>query len=388
MITIFVGGLSLKAQCTECTHTSNGTETNVTLSSGDVFCIPNGVNFTGSFSNAAAGSVICIAETGDFHPSGSFNGFYPTIRSYKSDGVLTLPNFSLQGGMVLENYGKEMLLGSNNINGVASIYNYSGVFRITKNSFAFNSDGGSIYNADSLILVDGFATGTGSVFTNDGWTIVSGAFNPNGTVINNGLVTTTKFININSSADVTNECDFYSEEGFNNNTNNVVNNGLIYVNNPSTNSDGWQNNTGKFTNGADGIIHANRFVNSAEIVGGGDFYIGGNSSQQGDFGLNPGDDINFWDTDAARFDVESNTTQTGSGVTYLSIDQPVFPTVFASCSQVIKDAFGFSGGNNLPEAQDSTITIVENESVIITTGMLTMIAYQSKGYLKIHRTVR
>lgn len=337
----------------DCTQTVTGvSSTNFTLNSNDTLCIASGATWSGSIT-ANSGAVLCIDAGATASPP-SINGWVNIINR----GTLTLPSFSTGATQYLENWGMVTFNGSVNFNNPYTITNNeTGKLIFTQTTSLANNS--TLTNNDTIICHMDFNTGPGTSVTNNGFILFSANFNPNGTVVNNGFLEAEDFININTSASFTNNCSAISTDGFNNNNTSTYNNGHIII----TGSGGmWQNNTGVFTMGSESSVKGEGFINSASIIGSGEFYFTGTTTNSGTFGQT-GDNINFHDSGmpASGFDFQNGSL--GGSFDYSQFPEPIKSDLTSGCSQIVKDAVSSDTVVNLSLSAN---TVTEGSSISVT----------------------
>lgn len=280
----------VSAQCSGCTITvSSNSSTSYSLSSGQVLCITGGT-YTGSINNLANGATICVGTNATFSPS-SLNNISGSIVNH---GVANMPGFSVNGGFLIENYGRMYFPSNLNMNGTGSITNYNGGY-MRFSQAAVIAQSSTVVNFGWILCLQNLNTDAGTNFTNHNRVETFTNFNPNGTFTNNGTVKANDFININSNSTVVNNCTFYADDGFNNNSPNTQNYGTLIVTGPTGNPNDLIQNNAAFFQGPNGKLQAIRYINSSTVTGSGTYRMTGQTTNQGPFG-NDGLGINFYDT--------------------------------------------------------------------------------------------
>ena len=357
---------TINAQCsTGCTYTSSGGSGNFNLNGNQTLCIQSG-NFTGNINFSGSGNTICIGPNATFTPGNLNNANGITINNY---GTFNDSNaFSFGAGTTINNYKTLQQQANFNFNGAVSMVNHNNaVWNVTPNFILQNNS--TFVNNGTLNAVNELSTNTGTSFTNNNRIRIGKNFNPSGTFNNYGFLSAEGFINFNSGSMVTNYCTFFSKDGFNNNSGNTRNFGLIWV---TSNNAQVQNNAAYFQ-GAGALTRGERYINSSTVTGSGSYYFTKNTVNQGPFG-NDGQGINFYDASGSSkkiFDVENTVPH--SSVTSLAFIPNDTTVVWAGCS------------NNFPApvAIDSTIQSVKNSKVKVP---VTAIAKDNISGLNIART--
>ena len=328
-ILTFSSQSNLFSQCS-CTtqYTIPAGNSSVNVFAGETYCFTTGT-FTGNL-NIYAGGKICISKFATFKP-GNINNFAGTIENY---GTLTInQSFSFSTGALIDNYGVFNLNSNLNFNGSATILNeWEGKFFINVD---FNLNNNSTFTNLGTVISKGaghnFSTNNNSTVNNHGiLRIQDGNFNPQGTLLNEGMIFAGKQININSGSTVTNNCRFVSDKGLNNNSSNFTNNGLVWMAGTNGNEAHLQNNGGsKIINGANAQVRGVRFTNGGTVNGNGEFYFTEQTKQQGTFiGTVPADPIRFFDL-----------TQTGTKI--MDIESPAPTNTFRPATMDPMDTLSF-----------------------------------------------
>ena len=305
----------LFSQC-NCTITYDGSQNNVNLNGGETFCIPNGFTFTGNVNNFASNSIICVQEGGTLSPS-NLNNPKGTIYNY---GTSTFQGISLNGGVSITNEGTMTFNSNVNLNGTVSFTNTSTGRMYFNQSFSL-ANNSTMNNEGELTFSSDFNTNAGTSLQNYG-NLYTNQFNPSGIVANYGLVEAQGFININSNSTVENYCTFYSHAGFNNNSGNTKNYGVLYITN------GTVQLNSPFYNGPNAKIVGIHFINSSTFTGGGDIHFSGTTRNNSNFGTD-NNGINFYDSSSSGSVMDENPGTIGTAVTnnaFSPVDNSFVPT--------------------------------------------------------------
>lgn len=343
---------------------------NLTLNSGGTICNGSGQKFQlntwnfngGSFNNygtflgslnLSTGTAFNNYSGAALMPSNSINTFQGTLTNYGnadfSQGI------SAGSGGVYDSYGTTRFRANFNWNGSFAMTNEVGATMTFDQVFGISSNS-TYVNHGKAYVNSNFNVGNGSKFTNTGRIEVTGGSAYDGTVINTGFIynngpSTSSIININSSANVQNSCRFVTTSGFNNNSPNTVNDGLIWVLNNAGNSPNVQINA-KFTQTVNGLLRGTSFVNQNIVSGGGNYYFTGTTSNQGTFGTGS-DAPNFYDvSNTANASNRGFDTQTGT----VSANE-------TANSFIPKDTSDYTNGCNadfagVSTAKDSTLSSI------------------------------
>lgn len=357
---------TINAQSTSgCTYTSSGGSGNFNLNGNQTLCIQSG-NFTGNINFNGSGNIICIGPNATFTPSNLNNANGITINNY---GIFNVSNaFSFGAGTTINNYKTMQQQANFNFNGAVSMVNHSNaVWNISQNFILQNNS--SFINNGTLNAANELSTNSGTSFTNNSRIRIGKNFNPSGTFNNYGFLSAEDFININSNSFVTNYCTFFSKDGFNNNSGNTRNFGLIWA---TDNNAQVQNNAAYFQ-GAGALTRGERYINSSTVTGSGSYYFTKNTVNQGSFG-NDGQGINFYDASGSSkkiFDVENTVPH--SSVTAFAFVPSDTTMVWSGCSTNFP----------APVATDSIIVSIKNSKVRIPVNA---IARDTASGLNIART--
>jgi len=285
---------------------------NVTINNNEVKCFTSGT-FTGTIS-IKSGGVLCIAPAATFYPQ-NFNTFQGKIINHGTlktgnlnDAKGTIENwgdflpqqsFSIATGFLLDNYGKVVLNNSINFNGNATIINHwEGRFFINVD---FNLNNNSLFQNYGITATSGsnsnFTTNNAAILENYGELRIKNAnFNPQGNVLNEGMIYAGNQFNINSSSVIVNNCRLVANNGFQNGSNSFTNNGLVWASNTNPNVSHIQLNSGTFINGATGQVRGTKFTNNSTVRGEGKFYMTDVTTNQGSWmGTNASNPIQFFD---------------------------------------------------------------------------------------------
>ncbi|MEY4589450.1 MAG: hypothetical protein RL497_1526, partial [Pseudomonadota bacterium] len=336
---------------------------NGSLSGTQNLCITG--TYTRAINNLPSGAVIYVAPGANFTPSSFSNPAGKLINC----GTASLPSLTLSAGFNFSNYGTAEFKSNINWNGKASFFNDADAKINFKTSFSLKNNS-SLTNDGEIISTGVFESDNGTSITNTGYIRLSGGnFNPNGVVINSGFVQTDEFININTNAELTNNCSFISQKGFNNNSGKTRNNGYIFVTGTAQGNDLVQNNQ-PFSQGPNAVVVGTRFFNNAgNITGGGKYYFTGDTRNQGNFG-NDGGGINFYDTTRSPgkiFDVQSPAPHTS--VTANAFTPPKVDAVVPSCSKNVAPVKPVISINIV--AGDDIINALEDDSEVAISGNTT-----------------
>ncbi|MGB0863325.1 MAG: FG-GAP-like repeat-containing protein, partial [Saprospiraceae bacterium] len=318
----------LTGGCTGCTITYNGTQNNLNLNSGDVFCIPNGFIFSGNINSLASGATICVADGATFSPS-NLNSPSGTINNY---GQVTFGNsISVNTGFTFNNYGSVNVKEINQ-NGTASFYNDSTAYwsyssnLLLKNNSKFNNNGWLIANSEMI-------TDNGTTFENQGRTIINSNFNPDGKIINYGRIEVKGTANINSNARVNNYCTIVVHSGIQMNGNRWRNWGKLFEIQGGSNDEIQIN--GKFINKGSGYVIGTDFTNNGNLRGNGNFYFTGVTKNNSiKFGQD-GKGINFYDTGLPTNILDLESPAPHASVTKNIFTAPDTSSFSSDCSSLV-----------------------------------------------------
>ncbi|MEO1542251.1 MAG: DUF4347 domain-containing protein, partial [Pseudomonadota bacterium] len=324
--------------------TDTGTSTNYTLNGTDTLTIESGT-YTGTINGLAAGAEIIVKAGAAFEPSSINN---PSGKITIEDGATAVfPGLAMNTGFEIENSGDARFGGNLNFNGTVDITNTATGVMTFVNTLPLGN-GSTMTNDGEMNFQQDLNTRNGSTLNNTG-DINLTSFNPNGVVVNDGYVKATQFININGQSEVTNNCGFEARAGFNNNSNDMVNNGYIFITNDGAT---WQNNA-TYTQGPDGVVTGFNFTNNATISGGGSFYFEGFTRNQGPFGNDgDGETINF-------FDVSQTGTQIFDSQSTAPVDtvrMAFTPPPVGSCPTKVD--------NQAPVAVDDTVVMSNTDTEV------------------------
>jgi uncharacterized repeat protein (TIGR01451 family) len=257
------------------------------LQPGDTLTVASG-NYTGSLNNIPSNATVFVnagatLTQGNLNISGSL-----VVRS---NGTATLGGANLGTGWSMFVEGALTLSGSMNMNGAGQLsVRPTGSLLAQQNINLQNNS--TLLNAGLITFQRELATSSGTTAINSGriiGTSTSGSFNPNGIFTNTGLMDITGFINFNSQSQAINWCSLIARNGFNNNSPNTQNYGVIVT---VAASSSLQINQ-PLQNGAAGYLQAGgttsgfNFTNNASAPGfwgGGNLFIAGRSLNQGVFG--------------------------------------------------------------------------------------------------------
>lgn len=221
---------------TGCTQTLLTNQSNLTISSGQVLCVPQGTSITISNSNMAGGTLkICGSVT--------FSGFNVNAAST----IIVLATGSVSGNLdknnlTIKNYSASMNWTVSQI--TANVENYGG--------FNVNIGSGNTFNVNGTL-------------TNFGTVITQGHMNVQGTVINNGPFTLNGKVVNNGNGIITNNCSMTlsgsSREFQQNGT--LTNNG--YINLSGEFSCNGSSTTATFGQGS--LVQCSKFTLQGPIFG-------------------------------------------------------------------------------------------------------------------------
>ncbi len=221
---------------TGCTQTLLTNQSNLTISSGQVLCVPQGTSITISNSNMAGGTLkICGSVT--------FSGFNVNAAST----IIVLATGSVSGNLdknnlTIKNYSASMNWTVSQI--TANVENYGG--------FNVNIGRGNTFNVNGTL-------------TNFGTVITQGHMNVQGTVINNGPFTLNGKVVNNGNGIITNNCSMTlsgsSREFQQNGT--LTNNG--YINLSGEFSCNGSSTTATFGQGS--LVQCSKFTLQGPIFG-------------------------------------------------------------------------------------------------------------------------
>jgi len=184
--------------CTSgCTSTVSGTQNNLTINSGQVVCVLDGTNACFNSLKINTGGTLKICGTAMVN-SYSSNGGDGTIIVTPS-GTVNLPKYNTY--FTIENYGSLNWSGSSsqttNLNG--SLHNWGTV----NSSIKFTNEG-TIINDGSFTVTKYFINNTASVFTNNcsfyATSTGNNSWSNNGTFTNNGYVSVSGTANVSGNA--------------------------------------------------------------------------------------------------------------------------------------------------------------------------------------------
>lgn len=311
------------ANCDVCHVRFPQTQNNINLNTGQTFCIESGV-FSGNMNVNGSNVTICISEGATFSPN---NFSFKSGMKIINRGTFNLGGSTVDGAASIENYGTMNVNGNMNQNNDLNLTNYStGVINYATNlELKRNS---KFVNSGAINVNAEFSSENNTAFTNEGHLKIKRNFNPGGTFTNNGFVVAEEFININSSAKVSNNCTFYSNKGFNNNSNNIFyNNGLIRAEGKIQ-----LNGNSSYNQSIRGILVGIELINNSRVTGSGNYYFTGETRNQGPFGQDA-NGINFYDasnTSSRIFDIEN--TLPHASVTKIAIAKEDTSRISAGCS--------------------------------------------------------
>lgn len=313
---------NVSANCTECTVVSNGGSNDINLSQNQTLCIKSGV-FSGNI-NLNGNANICIAEGAVFNV-GNINSNNRSFNITNNGTMNVRYGLNVGGNSTITNNGTVNLNGNINYN-KPLVINNNGVWNSNVN-FDIKSNGSKLINDGVLTSVSLTIDKDVEVVNNHRLT-VKGQTNIQGAFTNNGFVVAEDFININSHAKVTNNCTFYSNKGFNYNSNySFYNHGLIRA-------DGdVQFNQGTFYQSEKGLLVGINFNNNTYVNGTGSyFFTGFTRNNGGDKFGSDGLKINFFDESSSKKSFFDEGNLPHASVTRVKIAQEDTTLISNGCS--------------------------------------------------------
>ncbi|MEL7530409.1 MAG: hypothetical protein AAFN10_03835, partial [Bacteroidota bacterium] len=207
-----------------CTLSFDGSQNNLNLASGDVFCVPAGETFSGKINSVAQGAIIRIDSLGVFNPS-KLNQMAGTIEN---EGQATFGiSINLMAGAQIINGGEMVFEKSMNINGVAQIENQNDATLRFDKTTSMQKTGASFVN-EGTVFFQQLNTGSGFSIINRA-RMETEKLNLGNPFDNYGFLIAHDDVNINSGADLTNYCTFLLEGKCNNNASTTENEGFIWL---------------------------------------------------------------------------------------------------------------------------------------------------------------
>lgn len=286
------------ANCDVCSITYNGLEKNLNVADGQTLCIKSGT-FSGNFNMNGQNITICISKGATFNVN---NFSFKTGTKIFNSGTLNINSATVDGASAIDNSGTINFLGNINYNNNLNITNQNGSTINYSSNLELKKTSQYINNGTINIKAE-FNSENVSTFINNGHLKIQNNFNPGGTFINNGFVIAQGFININPDSKVTNSCTFFSNKGFNNNSNNIFNNnGFIRADGPIQ-----LNGNSSFQQSKKALLIGHSLINNSKVIGSGNYYFSGETRNQGPFGQDA-KGINFYDvtnTTSKIFDIEN-----------------------------------------------------------------------------------
>ncbi len=220
-----VAALSAGCGCTTgtWTHVDVGSASPYVLGPGQSLCIDEGT-YSGNV-QTSAGSVICV-DTDAAMAVAQVN-LAGRLVVFGAAGSPEAPvSVTFVEGAGLDNFGVTEL-GSVNFNGAANIVNYRGAELNFRSSFALRN-GSNLSNGGILRAISNFDTAVGTVFLNEGYAYISGELAFEGESDNHGLLEITTRVNVNPTASFRNYCTLISLGAYNVNGT-YLNDGLALV---------------------------------------------------------------------------------------------------------------------------------------------------------------
>ena len=205
------------------THVDVGSATPYVLGPGQSLCIDEG-SYSGNV-QTSEGSIICVdTDAGMAVAQVNLAGRLVVFGAAGSAAAPVSVTFVMGAG--LDNFGVTEL-GSVNFNGAANIVNYRGAELNFRSSFALRN-GSNLSNGGILRAISNFDTAVGTVFLNEGYAYISGELAFEGESDNHGLLEITTRVNVNPTASFRNYCTLISLGAYNVNGT-YLNDGLALV---------------------------------------------------------------------------------------------------------------------------------------------------------------
>lgn len=347
-----------QAQCAGTfTQTVVTSTPSLTLAAGVRARIAPGATFTGAVNSMGAGSELCI-DAGANVNSVAVYGSNGLIRNFAGGAVFGGINLNAGGSVI--NAGTLTFNGYFAVSGTVQLSNLEGG-RLVINPYIGLTPGSSFSNAGSLTFGGQFALANGSTFTNDNRMEVATAWQPGGTVNNNGFINGLGPIYIDTTANVNNTCWLYTQADFYN-SGSLVNSGAIRA----FGTGAWQNN-GSFQGTTTSFVIGVNFQNGGTGVSGyGTWRFTGTTNNYAAFaGSSPATPIRFYDT-----------TQTGTQIMDAQFPPPV-NTIRPSADPGVLDPASFTPGNCAPPYVGVKSTVL---SVTKSNGTSTVLAGATTTY--------
>ncbi|WNJ20794.1 T9SS type A sorting domain-containing protein [Pontibacter sp. G13] len=298
----------------------------ISLSAGDILCIPLGSNFQGTITSFPAGATIVVDSASMFQPAqmDQAAGMLEVV------GTALLPETELWDGFTLINRGILTFSGAVTFSGVTSLANQLKGTLYFNEAFSFEHIGGLFDNQGTATFLKSASIGYGTTFTNGGTCTFSKDVSLSGMWMNSGPVVMSEDFLINGTGDLENFCTILIQQSLVNFSFDFFNFGLVYC--------GTNGNVGTFTTGAlffqdtMGIVVADEFTNDGIVMGGGNIFIRGTSANLGAFGTDGGG-MNVYDAGGSGFDVQAGTLN--PRVTFTAFSEPSTTMTFPTCTDVI-----------------------------------------------------
>ena len=297
--TTFDAGAATSTPCpaapSSCTYTYNGGScSNVTVNSGEFFCINSGVFTCNVTFN---GGTVYVAPGATFSPNNS-NNFSGTIincgttnfttslfdsgSNIQNYGQMNFPNATFNTTQITNYFGASIYINSNVILGQPTTIDNYGTLEIN----------------GSLTIQRGILNNYFDVFLNNTFIIETS----NSELNNYGRVAAQRDIFLNADAKIVNECSLVALRDIIINAS-FTNNGLLHANNRNSLI---RVNGGGTTFVNDGEVITQNFINNASLFGSGTYWTFATTQQNGSSIGTDGNGLNFYD---ATFDENGNGNQ-------------------------------------------------------------------------------
>ncbi|RYZ28305.1 MAG: T9SS type A sorting domain-containing protein [Chitinophagaceae bacterium] len=349
------------------------------LLSGDTLRIV-GNSYNGVLNSFQSGSVIIVSAGATFSP-GNMNTPSGKIINY---GVCQFNNLGTSGNFEFVNYnvatfsshlnlydGAKQSL-TNNIGGTITIAGNLSINNAVLNNYSTMTVGGDLnmYRTNSLVNNTGNLTIgkdlniSGGLLDNQNLISTRNLNTWGGVVKNQGELSPAGDMVFSAGSNYSNECLMITKKGFTN-YGNFTNNGLLWVGTSGSPNDHFLN-SGTFTNSTDAVVKTVKLTNYSTIVGGGSYYITGDSYNSGIVGKSgtTTDLIRVYDLTRANssriFDTQWGTVN--DNVVFSPFAQPDTNEVnYAGCSSL----FRANIGSTLPvEWKSFDVKLVQNQAAI------------------------
>jgi len=251
LLTTIFSSKALGQTCANCSVTlSNSNQfDNITIASGQTYCIPNNVTFRGTI-NLQAGGTLCIATGGNFGSTNgnpNITGFNGNVINYGTMRFTFFTNYTpnIQNFGTLTTTGMQGFAGLLNNSGTVNLNGYhtfvSGA--VINNNGTFNKNSGGEYvnvnitNNGTLNLENSFFLNGGSLNNNANGTVNvtmnSGSSQFSGTIENSGAMNirnATSGNGINTLVNNYGVMKFYNQVNLGTNTNMTNDNQMEFIN--------------------------------------------------------------------------------------------------------------------------------------------------------------